>query len=646
MGQLLISDSNFRRSFLVPAYITGHVPLNKLDMDNYDDLLTNTTWTKGTSIRERCEINPGDLYGRLIFVGFFIAVVLLGVLAFVTQILSFLAFGGLYRIANVATKQSGNLILIYSRVTSLMHIAAMSSAFPALRVFLEAGGNIDMLDCHGKSVRDFISVEIEDGERTLASDLKEWPKRQIPRYVPLLGDAVWFDDNSGNGWRLGTLISKASDVPSSTSGNGMWRIVLDETNSDPIYVPALRVHTLEQHRKYLLPPPTELAKALNIKALFSNLEMNPELQRQRNRASRFNIISDISPFFLPNMVVCSYESIEAAGKLLYSGNHSYTSICDIPEDSVVVFFSQTWLRGRADDAGSNLDDTDILPNPDDAIGSKAKLLLAAMRYVAHKRGLDSPNLVYAWFDFACVDQQELYPWPFMAAINALPIYLGLCDEFVYTTIDRFYRKDFASRYENRVWCRLEQQAGWYQSKLASPNSDWTRIKVTPGNIDAGHSWIPRIRKRTGKDTEPVVREEVVDKFSWPCKHPAHGSITKEADRAPCVLMAILMGANYVEEVKMQSAKIRNRCPSFIDDLFCTLFEVYESKNSSIDRGVSMVEFTPEELNADDDMHLQLMRQTMRQRQTTIGSPRDLSLKSHSMSRRSGGRTSVNDDEFV
>ena len=72
MGQLLISDSNFRRSFLVPAYITGHVPLNKVDMDNYDDLLTNTTWTKGTSISRRCEINPGDLYGRLIFVAFLV----------------------------------------------------------------------------------------------------------------------------------------------------------------------------------------------------------------------------------------------------------------------------------------------------------------------------------------------------------------------------------------------------------------------------------------------------------------------------------------------------------------------------------------------------------------------------------------------
>ncbi|KAG2424532.1 hypothetical protein HXX76_014413 [Chlamydomonas incerta] len=103
---------------------------------------------------------------------------------------------------------------------------------------------------------------------------------------------------------------------------------------------------------------------------------------------------------------------------------------ELPPGAVVVFVSHRWL-GRG--------------CPDDDKGTKLKQVFAIADHVARHRRV-SVDKVYLWLDYSVVDQDNPMP-----GVQALPVYIACCDEFVYVYHDEYWE---------RAWCLTEQFMHW------------------------------------------------------------------------------------------------------------------------------------------------------------------------------------------
>ncbi|KAG2493063.1 hypothetical protein HYH03_008726 [Edaphochlamys debaryana] len=156
------------------------------------------------------------------------------------------------------------------------------------------------------------------------------------------------------------------------------------------------------------------------------------------------------------------------------------------EGSVVVFVSHRWL-GRG--------------CPDDDKGTKLRQVYAIAEHIAKHRGV-RPEQVYMWLDYSVVDQSNPMP-----GVQALPIYIACCDEFVYVT---------HSEYWQRAWCLTEQFMHW---KLATSD---VKHKLIPGPDGGGNM---RMETESSRQRPP---------------DPTYGKLFVEADRVALATMTSLL----------------------------------------------------------------------------------------------------------
>ncbi|GLI60534.1 hypothetical protein VaNZ11_002681 [Volvox africanus] len=162
-----------------------------------------------------------------------------------------------------------------------------------------------------------------------------------------------------------------------------------------------------------------------------------------------------APFCLPPMAVVSAAQLRAEGciprysrrrelrEVLPSTPSSLSppepayqplAVDDLPPSAVVVFVSHRWL-GRG--------------SPDDDHRTKLKQVMAIAAHMSKRLGVPEDD-VYLWLDYSVIDQDNPMP-----GVQALPVYIACCEEFVYIHHDEYWQ---------RAWCLTEQFMHW---KLAT-----------------------------------------------------------------------------------------------------------------------------------------------------------------------------------
>jgi hypothetical protein len=134
------------------------------------------------------------------------------------------------------------------------------------------------------------------------------------------------------------------------------------------------------------------------------------------------------------------------GKLLHM-----LQVNDVSEDMKLIFISHRWLRPDVDPTKAH---------PDDAVGSKHKLICAGVRKLAAKKGWDVTNLGL-WVDFCGVEQDD--GMLLKAGVASLRGYISVCDAVLIpspklpesgeNTVDKI-----AGEYGGRAWTRLESMS--------------------------------------------------------------------------------------------------------------------------------------------------------------------------------------------
>ena len=176
------------------------------------------------------------------------------------------------------------------------------------------------------------------------------------------------------------------------------------------------------------------------------------------------------------------------GKSLPRSNETdrITDAKDIdPNNDVLFFVSHRWLRPREGD-------------PDDHARSKARALSqfaiwwAEYDHMKEKR-LNSPNKVYFWLDYACIEQdnRELMN----AGISSLPLYASTCGSIV----ECMKTTSMNDEYYTRAWCMVEAAiayrfqlgggapfilpVGWTFDQLSDEDRKALLVKKTKGQIN-------------------------------------------------------------------------------------------------------------------------------------------------------------------
>jgi hypothetical protein len=142
----------------------------------------------------------------------------------------------------------------------------------------------------------------------------------------------------------------------------------------------------------------------------------------------------------------SKESDQVSGKLLHLHD-----VNEVPGDMKLIFISHRWLRPDVDPAKAH---------PDDAQGSKHKLICAGVRKLAVKKGWDI-NCMGLWVDFCGVEQDD--DVLLKAGVASLRGYISVCDAVLIpspkvpeagdNTVDKI-----AGEYGGRAWTRLESMS--------------------------------------------------------------------------------------------------------------------------------------------------------------------------------------------
>ncbi|KAG2448448.1 hypothetical protein HYH02_006340 [Chlamydomonas schloesseri] len=154
---------------------------------------------------------------------------------------------------------------------------------------------------------------------------------------------------------------------------------------------------------------------------------------------------------------------------------------ELPPGAVVVFVSHRWLGCGC---------------PDDDKGTKLKQVYKIADHVARHRQVPVEQ-VYLWLDYSVVDQDNPMP-----GVQALPVYIACCDEFVYV---------YHEEYWERAWCLTEQFMHW---KLGTGES---KHRLDPASLAL---------------TSESRRTQPPD--------PTYGKLAAEADRIALAAMTSIM----------------------------------------------------------------------------------------------------------
>eukprot|EP00616_Rhizochromulina_sp_CCMP1243_P018476 CAMPEP_0118987254 /NCGR_PEP_ID=MMETSP1173-20130426/43829_1 /TAXON_ID=1034831 /ORGANISM="Rhizochromulina marina cf, Strain CCMP1243" /LENGTH=597 /DNA_ID=CAMNT_0006938089 /DNA_START=39 /DNA_END=1832 /DNA_ORIENTATION=- len=338
-----------------------------------------------------------------------------------------------------------------------------------------------------------------------------------------------------------SLSSSASTFTTSSLSLGPITGVTEATNPEAIPAPPPEPH------------PMEHGKAEE-KAMSLPLEPPPEvlqlpLHPPSWRVVEFNRASEVFPHYLPAMAVLPYATLKERQAIPRSDEGGHLPIQAVSASATVLFFSHTWWSGAAVVEGD--DDEDDPPaaprppgrkkakaaraaqtrsggslHPDNECRGKAQLVLSCIEQFASSRGCP-PESVFVWIDFSCMDQNEAWPWPFMAAVSALPLWVALCDHFVYSPLygtrnrssnilrashqppthqDDVHSpqsptrdatvvqvdpptapEDHESRYSQRVWCRMEMHAAWYAQRSAYSRRLHSHLTHPPATLSRSAS---------------------------------------------------------------------------------------------------------------------------------------------------------------
>ncbi|CAM9232899.1 unnamed protein product [Chrysoparadoxa australica] len=117
------------------------------------------------------------------------------------------------------------------------------------------------------------------------------------------------------------------------------------------------------------------------------------------------------------MIVLPYESFKAIGALARSDELdgiavTYSSLKATRKDCFVVYISHRWLQPKS-----------LVPHPDNKQGDKFTLICAGIEKLL--QALPPTASVYIWFDYACIDQDDLKRRK--RGIRSLPSYIERCD---------------------------------------------------------------------------------------------------------------------------------------------------------------------------------------------------------------------------
>jgi hypothetical protein len=149
------------------------------------------------------------------------------------------------------------------------------------------------------------------------------------------------------------------------------------------------------------------------------------------------------------------KNLDKEGKLL-----DLLQVNQVPRDMKLIFISHCWLMPDEDPTKAH---------PDDAQGSKHKLICAGMRRLAVKKEWDIKKLGL-WVEFCGVEQDD--GMLLKAGVASLCWYVSVCDAVLIpspevpeagdSTVDKI-----PGEYGGRAWTRLESMSFYTVSKLVN-----------------------------------------------------------------------------------------------------------------------------------------------------------------------------------
>ena len=145
---------------------------------------------------------------------------------------------------------------------------------------------------------------------------------------------------------------------------------------------------------------------------------------------------------------------------------------DVSGDEKLVFISHRWLRPwhTREECEAQGHEWAGMAHPDDAGGSKHKLICGGVRKLAEEKGWDIEG-VSLWLDFCCVEQDDV--GLLREGVESLRGYISVCDAVLIPspevpdgarerTVD-----NVAGGYGERAWTRLESMSFYTVSSALS-----------------------------------------------------------------------------------------------------------------------------------------------------------------------------------
>jgi hypothetical protein len=162
------------------------------------------------------------------------------------------------------------------------------------------------------------------------------------------------------------------------------------------------------------------------------------------------------------MRILRFSAFENFGKLPRSSDNLATQIRRADKDLKLVFISHRWLRPwhTKEECEEHGHVWAGMPHPDDAAGSKHKLICAGVRKLVEKKGWDIRQ-VALWLDFCCIEQDDKSR--LASGVQSLRGYISICDAVLIPspevpaasarTVDQI-----TGDYGERAWTRLESMS--------------------------------------------------------------------------------------------------------------------------------------------------------------------------------------------
>lgn len=427
--------------------------------------------------------------------------------------------------------------------STLLHVAvktdiATRSRKKVIKALLQHGASLELVDSNGCDAHALsrelqgISAQVgscESGTATAEAilDAEAERRRRLTPVVPFDAAGAATDDScvardSNGNYRKGTITALAPDQATCT-------IEFEAGQQDTRTCATAHLLTCHQWRVYQNRSGNLLRHALSLRGLLSQVPRYGATPGERRQ--RFRELIHEQSHLLPMMSVIKFKTLEdrleKGGSIPHSKEMVTVPVTSIPAASRVVFFSHTRLQERA---------------PDNKHNVKLSGLVEAMEMFARESEIET-DLVYAWVDEACIDQEtwsSKHPDIGMSFVYALPIYVACSDYFVYCRWDRNSRKTGHLRYENRAWCRVELLVALNVRK--PPMSTSTRLFERYRLSLSVKDDPDRVEGVMVDDLDGVkIAREVMPANRCPVPHPGEGVLSVESDRAPLVLIAHMLG---------------------------------------------------------------------------------------------------------